>query len=96
MAVRGRCPLMLRTGWVVVRRKVRVSPSSSSTVMVVSDATWNVPAFLGRLGFRGQGEPFAVQLGTHVHGLNRLFDWTPLGATGSVVLVDSECAGVAP
>jgi hypothetical protein len=31
-----------------------------------------------------------------VHGLNRLFPWTPLGATGSVAWVDSECAGVAP
>ena len=29
-AVRGRCPLMLRTGWSVVRRTVRVSPSGSS------------------------------------------------------------------
>jgi hypothetical protein len=38
MAVRDRCPLILCTGWVVVLRNVRVSPSSSSTVMVVWEA----------------------------------------------------------
>jgi hypothetical protein len=31
-----------------------------------------------------------------VHGLIRLFAWTPLGSTVAVVWVDSECAGVAP
>ena len=36
-AIRGRCPLMLRTGWSVVRRTTRVSPSASSIASVVSD-----------------------------------------------------------
>ena len=36
-AVRGRWPLMLRTGWLVVRRTTRVSPSSSSIARVVSE-----------------------------------------------------------
>ena len=41
VAVRGRWPLMLRTGWVVVRRMTRVSPSANSTARVVSE-TWTV------------------------------------------------------
>ena len=35
-AVRGRCPLMLRTGWSVVRLTTRVSFSGSSIAKVVS------------------------------------------------------------
>ena len=37
MAVRGRSALMLRTGMVVVRLTMRVSPSSSSIASVVSE-----------------------------------------------------------
>ena len=36
-AVRGRWPLMLRTGWVVVRRMTRVSPSANSMARVVPE-----------------------------------------------------------
>jgi hypothetical protein len=41
VAVRGRWPLMLRTGWVVVRRMTRVSPSANSMAWVVSEV-WTV------------------------------------------------------
>lgn len=36
-AVRGRCPLMLRTGWSVVRRTIMVSASGRSIARVVSE-----------------------------------------------------------
>ena len=35
VAVRGRWPLMLRTGWVVVRRMTRVWPSANSMARAV-------------------------------------------------------------
>jgi hypothetical protein len=41
LALRGRWALMLRTGWVVVRRMVRMSSSPRSMVMVCW-ATWTV------------------------------------------------------
>lgn len=40
-AVRGRWPLMLRTGWVVVRRMTRVSPSANSMARAAPE-TWTV------------------------------------------------------
>src|SRR5215813_4090954 len=37
VAVRGRWPLTLHTGWVVVRRMTRVSPSANSMARVVPE-----------------------------------------------------------
>jgi hypothetical protein len=39
LAVRGRCPLMLRTGWCVALRTTRVSASGSSTARVISETS---------------------------------------------------------